>query len=58
MLNNFVGKTILVLKPFSNVIITKKSLLDQEKLLSKYKIYCKMYINLKNTYTVVMQLLL
>ena len=48
----FSALTILVLMAFLYVIITQKSLLYQEKHLFKCKIYCKIYVSLKNKYTV------
>ena len=48
----FSSLTILVLMAFLYVIIIQKSLLYQKKHLFKYKIYCKIYVSLKNKYTV------
>ena len=44
--------TILVLMAFLYVIIAQKSLLYQKKHFFKYKIYCKIYVSLKNKYIV------
>ena len=43
---------ILVLMAFLYLIIIQKSLLYQEKHFFKYKIYCEIYVSLKNKYTV------